>query len=478
MSGLASNVGLSLKLRSKFLKALATTSLAVSLLLGDGLTMQAQLGASGEVRSISLYHVHTKESLSITYMQNGRYVPSAMRKINYLLRDWRRDQAVTIDPRTLDLIWEMHADLGSRSPVHIVSGYRSKRTNAFLKRIGRNVAKHSQHSEGKAIDFYFPDVPTVKIRDLALYRQVGGVGYYRSSGGPTGFLHVDTARVRHWGPRISNSQMASIMSAGRKVAGRRLSRSPSQLAPAEEKTSGNSLLAFISGKIKGKQAQPVSVTPTVAQHTNYAADSDDLSDLVANAAVEKATPAPSAQVADLYTEDSNSRDKQPAIKKGYPIPLPRQKPLAILAMAAANIRITPVSDEPTSQSDFATGLLTKKILEAEQAAPQAELVLNDTLDIDEQSGDTGGKSDFAGQFESAPASQAPQIRMASVSPLTSAELALWNSLVSMNDATLRNSAAEMPLAMAGERPQEINRAGKGSLPRQTYKLIDLVQNEQ
>ena len=154
-------------------------------------------------------------------MKDGKYIPSAMKKINYILRDWRRNEVIAISPRTIDLVWELHADLGSKRPVHIVSGYRSPKTNAFLKKIGRNVARKSQHMVGKAIDIYFPDVPTEKMRNSALVRQVGGVGYYRSGGGPTGFLHINSGRVRHWGPAISQKQMARIMRDYRKTVGAR-----------------------------------------------------------------------------------------------------------------------------------------------------------------------------------------------------------------------------------------------------------------
>ena len=71
-----------------------------------------------------------------------------------ILRDWRRNEVITISPRTIDLVWELHEDLGSKQPVHIVSGYRSPKTNAFLKKIGRNVARKSQHMVGKAIETY------------------------------------------------------------------------------------------------------------------------------------------------------------------------------------------------------------------------------------------------------------------------------------------------------------------------------------
>jgi uncharacterized protein YcbK (DUF882 family) len=467
MSGLSKHVGPSVKLQKKLFKALAVATLATTMLFGDGIVNRDSVNASGETRTISLFHIHTKESLTVTYMQNGRYVPSAMKKINYLLRDWRRDQTIAIDPRTVDLIWEMHEDLGSQSDIRIVCGYRSKQTNAFLKRIGRNVAKHSQHSEGKAIDFYFPDVPTVKIRNIALYRKVGGVGYYRSAGGPTGFLHVDSAHVRHWGPRISNSQMASALSEGRKYSGRRLSQGGSDwaVASAGKPSSSGGLLAFLTGKLKGKQPDvQVQSAPEIQQasyaDTNYSNGSAGLANLSAAASAVPQPKAAPAQVAET-SADADMAD----IKKGIPVPVPRQKPLAILAMAAANIRIIPVSDEPTDQRVLATGQLTKKILEAELTTASNAPDIGTT--------NASGKTNFAG----APASQVPAMRLASSSPFSSEELALWKSLVSMNAATLRH-VKEMPpitvVAEAEERPQEINRSGKGSLPRQTYKLIDLV----
>ncbi len=122
-------------------KAFASAAVVASIAAGSYLSWDAPASSGGETRTISLYQIHTKESLTITYMKNGKYIPSAMKKINYILRDWRRNEVIAISPRTIDLMWEMHADLGSRRPIHIVSGYRSPKTNAFLKKVGRNVAR-------------------------------------------------------------------------------------------------------------------------------------------------------------------------------------------------------------------------------------------------------------------------------------------------------------------------------------------------
>ena len=291
-------------------KLLASAAIVAALSVAAGWSLGTPTVAGGETRTISLYHIHTKESLTITYMVKGRYVPSAMKKINYLLRDWRRNEVVTIDPKTIDLIWEMHADLGSRAPINIVCGYRSPKTNAFLKRVGRNVATKSQHMVGKAIDFYFPDVPTKNLRNSALVRKVGGVGYYRSSGGPTGFVHLDSGNVRHWGPAIGKTEMAQIFRDGRKTMGARLSRKDTIAVASSEADEAAALEAAYEGV------------------------DEDLATLS-----EQASKSPAAKPVQEIPKE---------IVQGYPVPKPRPKPLEVLVMAAASMDISNLNIEPTS----------------------------------------------------------------------------------------------------------------------------------
>ncbi|MBM3521278.1 MAG: DUF882 domain-containing protein, partial [Alphaproteobacteria bacterium] len=290
---------------TRWKNALASAAVVVSLAAGGWMMQGAPAYSGGETRSISLYHIHTKESLTVTYMFNGRYVPSAMKKINYLMRDWRRNEVVTIDPKTIDLVWELHTDLGSKAPVHVVCGYRSSSTNGALKRMGRNVARKSQHIAGKAIDIYFPDVPTLKMRNSALVRQVGGVGYYRSSAGPTGFLHVDTGRVRHWGPGISAREMAKIFRDYRKTVGARLNRK-NMMAVAEQSSVGQ---------------PPKNVKLASAQVVEY--DDEELAELsgAASAAAPARPKLTLVKVPEVQTGSAN-------------IPKPRMKPADILAKAA------------------------------------------------------------------------------------------------------------------------------------------------
>lgn len=168
--------------------------------------------AAGESRTIWMYHIHTKETISILYKKDGRFIPEAQKKLNWFLRDWRKNEATAMDPRTIDIIWEMHNELGSQQPVHIISGYRSHGTNDMLRRTVGGQASQSQHITGKAIDIHFPDIPIRQLRYSAMIRERGGVGYYPTSALP--FVHVDTARVRSW-PRMAHDELALLFPNGR-----------------------------------------------------------------------------------------------------------------------------------------------------------------------------------------------------------------------------------------------------------------------
>jgi uncharacterized protein YcbK (DUF882 family) len=165
--------------------------------------------ASGETRTISFHHTHTNEDLTITYKRNGRYDEGALKKINQFMRDWREDEPTTMDPHLIDLLWEVHHEVGAKDPIWVVCGYRSPATNSMLRRRSRGVAKFSQHMQGHAIDFYIPGIPLRELQEAGLRAQRGGVGIYPSSG----FVHMDTGGVRHW-PRMPEVQLASILKKG------------------------------------------------------------------------------------------------------------------------------------------------------------------------------------------------------------------------------------------------------------------------
>ncbi len=168
--------------------------------------------ATAETRTLDLYYVHTGERAQITFKKNGRFDPAGLKKLNQMLRDWRRNEPTRMDPALFDLVYEVWKESGSRKPITVTSAYRSPQTNNMLRKRSRGVAKNSQHTYGRAMDWFVADVPTSKLRVIALRKQIGGVGYYPSSRTP--FVHTDTGSVRHW-PRMSRSQLIAVFPKGR-----------------------------------------------------------------------------------------------------------------------------------------------------------------------------------------------------------------------------------------------------------------------
>jgi uncharacterized protein YcbK (DUF882 family) len=172
------------------------------------------VGAEGDTRSLSMHHMHTGEDIAITFKRNGRYDEEALKKLDWFLRDWRREQSTHMDPHLLDLIWQVTQEVGAKEPIQIVCGYRSPETNAMLRHRSRGVAQYSQHTVGRAMDFYIPGVPLEQVRFAGLRLQRGGVGFYPTSGSP--FVHLDTGSVRHW-PRMTHDQLVRVFPDGKTV---------------------------------------------------------------------------------------------------------------------------------------------------------------------------------------------------------------------------------------------------------------------
>ena len=145
-------------------------------------------------KSLSFYNIHTGETLRTTFWAEGVYLPESLEEINNLLRDYRTGAEIAMDPKVLDLMHAVRTKLDSKQPFHIISGYRSPKTNAMLRNTTQGVAKRSLHMEGKAIDLNLPGTDLAMLRKAAMSEKAGGVGYYPASN----FVHVDSGRVRHW----------------------------------------------------------------------------------------------------------------------------------------------------------------------------------------------------------------------------------------------------------------------------------------
>jgi len=158
-----------------------------------GLAEPAPAAVRAAARTLSFLHLHTDERLTVTYFDGAQYRPQALRRIQYLLRDFRTDEVHRIDPALLDVLYGVGTALGADT-FEVISGYRSPKTNRALRRHSDGVAQHSLHMDGRAIDVRVAGLPTAKLRDAGISLGRGGVGYYPASD----FVHLDTGRVRTW----------------------------------------------------------------------------------------------------------------------------------------------------------------------------------------------------------------------------------------------------------------------------------------
>ncbi|MBD1388936.1 DUF882 domain-containing protein [Neiella sp. HB171785] len=157
--------------------------------------LAATTKASNNRRQLAMHHIHTGESATLVYFDNGHYLDDGIAEISHLLRDFRTNEVIAMDRAVLDQLYLLNSQLGFAKPMEIIGGYRSPKTNEKLRQEGRGVAKRSYHMKGQAIDVAFPGTSLAKVRQAALSMKAGGVGYYPKSG----FIHLDSGPFRSWG---------------------------------------------------------------------------------------------------------------------------------------------------------------------------------------------------------------------------------------------------------------------------------------
>ena len=350
-------------------------SFVVAGLMAFGVVLAGQAPAGAETRSLKLYNTHTQESATITFKRNGGFDANGLKKLNWFLRDWRRDEKTKMDPALFDIIWNIYRQTGASQPIYVVSGYRSPVTNNMLRQRSRGVAKASQHTLGKAMDFYIPGVSLSKIRETALKLQQGGVGFYPTSGSP--FVHVDTGNVRHW-PRMTRQQLVRLFPDGKTLHlpsdGKPLSGY--QLALAAQKAgklgSSSSRLAYASASDDGSKSRGKSKGLLAALFQSGESDDEEIAAATVRpgkrpqqelrAYPNAPTPPPAAE----------APEPEPAPAPAAAVPTPEIKP----AMAAppAPEPAPPAAVEPEKAPEQATGSMLIASAPVPMAKPKAVVV--------------------------------------------------------------------------------------------------------
>jgi uncharacterized protein YcbK (DUF882 family) len=166
----------------------------VGIALVSPVSALASIEPSGEGRTLAFRHTHTGERESLMYWRDGDYLADGLLQLDWLLRDHRTGESMSMDRTLLDLLYRLQQVVGVWGEFEIISAYRSPKTNRMLRSKSSGVAKRSLHMQGKAIDVRLPGCNLKKLRDAALSLKAGGIGYYPKSN----FIHLDTGRFRYW----------------------------------------------------------------------------------------------------------------------------------------------------------------------------------------------------------------------------------------------------------------------------------------
>jgi len=153
------------------------------------------LRGSGDIRRIRMHSGRTGESIDMIYWIEGKYIKEALKEVNHFMRDWRTNDVIGIDARTIDIMAAAHNLMDVSEPYMLLSGYRSPKTNAMLRSKSRGVAKNSLHMKGQAADLRLQSRSVGQMAKAAAICRAGGVGSYSRSN----FVHMDCGPVRTWG---------------------------------------------------------------------------------------------------------------------------------------------------------------------------------------------------------------------------------------------------------------------------------------
>ena len=331
--------------------------IAGALLIGASNSLQ-NASAESDTRTLSFHHVHTGEDITVTFKRNGRYDDAALKKLDWFMRDWRKNQEVHMDPHLIDLLWEVYRDVDATQPIQIICGFRSPGTNEMLRERSSGVARHSQHINGQAIDFYIPGVPLAKIRAEGLKMQRGGVGFYPTSGSP--FVHMDTGLIRHW-PRIAHDELARIFPDGRTVH-----------IPSDGKPLRNYALALADVERHGNA--PNSVSLAAARSAGAISEAQEQQAELAQANAQEPEPRKRSLFARLFGrgKDEDEVSEQPAPRQARVpvqvasvipstpvstkriVPLPHARPVSVIAAALKRKQAEPIVTASVTNSAAAS----------------------------------------------------------------------------------------------------------------------------
>ena len=129
--------------------------------------------ADGDVETLAtLVNTHTGEVMVLSASE------PTLARFSEALEDRVTGARIELDPRLLGLLRR----IARRAPggrIELVSGFRSPKLNEMLRKKGHNVASHSQHSLGRAVDFRLVGMrPKQMKKEILASAWEGGIGEY------------------------------------------------------------------------------------------------------------------------------------------------------------------------------------------------------------------------------------------------------------------------------------------------------------
>jgi uncharacterized protein YcbK (DUF882 family) len=146
---------------------------------------------------LDVTHAHTGDRAALSFVAGGDYDRRALRRLDWVFRDWRQNHDPEIDRR---IYWALAAlsnearRQGASGRIELLSGYRTRRTNRMLRARGVGAAANSYHTRRRAADIRLDGIPAGQVADWAEWLQIGGVGRYPGNR----FTHIDSGELRGW----------------------------------------------------------------------------------------------------------------------------------------------------------------------------------------------------------------------------------------------------------------------------------------
>ena len=145
--------------------------------------------------NLNLLNFNTNEEISFQFADQHELSVGQRSNLDNFLRDWRTDEIKSIDTLVLENFFKICGLFSNKKNIlriNVHSGYRSKKTNEYLRKNNHKVARNSMHILAKAIDFSIPGIGANHLARMSRGNTQGGVGRYQN------FVHLDSGPKRSW----------------------------------------------------------------------------------------------------------------------------------------------------------------------------------------------------------------------------------------------------------------------------------------